>query len=104
MGEDGMDIELGKDLASKQLAMEKKAPVPRREKPPKEPAEPKPPKEKKVKPPADSVARQEEKERKRLEKERKRQEGEEALSSLDDSGDEAKPKAQAKKAPKALDE
>jgi len=28
--EDGMDIELGKDLASKTLAMEKKAPVPRK--------------------------------------------------------------------------
>merc|ERR1712087_426615 len=63
--EDGMDIELGKDLASKTLAMEKKAPVPRKEKPPKEPKEPKPPKEPKVKAPKDT---------------RERNEGEDALS------------------------
>merc|ERR1712151_1291318 len=57
--EDGMDIELGKDLASKTLAMEKKAPVPRREKPPKDPKEPKPPKEVKVRAPRDSRERNE---------------------------------------------
>merc|ERR1711948_122069 len=50
--EDGMEIELGKDLASKSLAIEKKAAAPpKREKAPKEPKEPKPPREPKERAP-----------------------------------------------------
>merc|ERR1712099_122705 len=81
--EDGMEIELGKDLASKTLAMEKKAPVPRKEKPPKEPKEPKPPKERAPRSP------------------KQPREGEDAASGSG-SGDEDKAKAQAKKPAKPL--